>query len=273
MNPRFVNEISVGVNYVRTADGDHKDGLGNFAEQLGIRNGNDRGPGLMGLWTPAWGIGSSNTPRNLLFADTVIQLDEGITITRSGHILRAGFQYWRQRINTFLAGDLGVSGAIMFDGRWTAGPDTLAISGGDSGSPDADFFLGLPESLGRGSNGGTWGQRSNVIGAYLHDDWRVTNSLTLNLGLRYQTYTPWVEVLDRQVNFAPISGEVELPRHTNFYSDNRALYNFYSWGLGNFQPRFGFAYTPMCWETKWCCAEPTRFLLTWRGPEPTYVSL
>jgi hypothetical protein len=137
-----------------------------------------------------------------------------------------------------------VAGAFFFDGRWTAGPDPLAISGGGTGSPDADFFLGLPESLGRGSNGGTWGQRSNVFGAYLQDDWRVTDSLTLNLGLRYQTYTPWVEVLDRQVNFAPLSGEIELPRQSKLYSNSRALYNSYNWGLGNFQPRFGFAYTP-----------------------------
>ena len=244
VNPRFVNEVRVGINYVWSSGGDHKNGLGNFAEQLGIKNGNDRGPGLMGLWTPGWAIGSSNTPRSILFADTVIQLEDGVIITRGRHILHTGFQYWRQRINAFLAGDLGVSGAIIFDGRWTAGPDTLAVAGGSSGSADADFFLGLPESLGRGSNGGTWGQRSNVFGTYLQDDWRITDSLTLNLGFRYQTYTPWVEVLDRQVNFAPISGEVELPRHNSFYSNNRALYNSYNWGLGNFQPRFGFAYTP-----------------------------
>jgi Carboxypeptidase regulatory-like domain/TonB dependent receptor len=244
VNPSLVNEVRVGVNYVWTFGGDHKDGVGNLAEQLGIENGNDRGPGLMALLSPGWFIGSANTPRAYLFADTVIQLEDGLIITRGRHILHTGFQYWRQRINTFLAGEAGVAGALFFDGRWTAGPDTLAISGGATGSPDADFFLGLPESLGRGSNGGTWGQRSNVFGAYLQDDWRVTDSLTLNLGLRYQTYTPWVEVHDRQVNFAPLSGEVELPRQSKLYSNNRALYNSYNWGLGNFQPRFGFAYTP-----------------------------
>ena len=185
-----------------------------------------------------------NTPRLWLFADTVIQLEDGMIITRGRHILHTGFQYWRQRINAFLAGDWGVTGGIDFDGRWTAGPDPLAVAGGGSGASEADFFLGLPESLGRGSNGGTWGQRSNVFGAYFQDDWRVTDSLTLNLGIRYHTYTPWVEVRDRQVNFAPFSGEVELPRQSTFYSNNRALYNSYNWGLGNFQPRFGFAYTP-----------------------------
>jgi Carboxypeptidase regulatory-like domain len=247
MNPRFVNEVRVGVNYVQIFNGDSKEGVGNFAEELGIQNGNDRGPGLMGLifrgGLASW-IGSDSTPRRVLFADTVIQLEDGLTITRGRHIMHAGFQYWRQRINTFLAGDLGVTGDIFFDGRWTAGPNKRAIPGGGSGVPEADFFLGLPELLGRGGNGGTWGQRSHVLGAYLQDDWRATDSLTWNLGFRYHTFTPWVEVRDRQANFAPFSGELQLPRQSSLYNNSRALYNSYNLGLGNFQPRFGFAYTP-----------------------------
>jgi TonB dependent receptor-like, beta-barrel len=93
-------------------------------------------------------------------------------------------------------------------------------------------------------DGGTWGQRSSTIAAYLQDDWRVNPTLTLNLGLRYETHTPWVEVKDRQVNFAPFSGEVEVAGKSTFYKNNRALYNPYNWGLGNFQPRFGFAWNP-----------------------------
>ena len=104
MNPRVVNEVRVGVNYVWTSGGDHKDGVGNFAEQLGIQDGNDRGPGLMGLeGSLRMGVGSSNTPRAALFADTVIQVEDGMVITQGRHILHTGFQYWRQRINTFLA--------------------------------------------------------------------------------------------------------------------------------------------------------------------------
>jgi len=247
VNPRVVNEFRMGVNYVWAFGGDNKEGLGNFAEQIGIKDGNDRGPGLMGLWFTGvlTNIGSPFSPSSYLFADTVIQLEDGMTITRGRHILRTGFQqYWRQRINSLVPGLTGITGAITFDGRWTAGPDPLAAAGGGSGAPEADFFLGLPESLGRSNNAGTWGQRANVIGAYFQDDWRVTDSLTLNLGVRYQNYTPWVEVCDRQVNFAPFSGEIERPRQSTYYSNDRALYNSYNRGLGNFQPRFGFAYTP-----------------------------
>ena len=247
VNPGFVNDFRIGVNYVWMSAGDDAGGLGNFAEQIGIQNGNDRGPGLMGLYflgMDVLNIGSPIIPRSFLSADTVIQLEDSLIVTRGRHILRTGFQYWRRRINAFVGGTWGVTGAIAFDGRWTAGPDTHAIADGGTGSPEADFFLGLPESLGRGSDGGTWGQRSNVFGAYFQDDWRVTDSLTLNLGIRYQTHTPWVEVCDRQLNFAPFSGELQVPRQSTLYSNDRALYNSYKWGLGSFQPRFGFAFTP-----------------------------
>ena len=74
----------------------------------------------------------------------------------------------------------------------------------------------------------------------------MTDSLTLNLGLRYQTYTPWVEVLDRQVNFAPISGEVELPGQNSFYSNNRALDNSYNCGLGELPAALRFCLHAAC---------------------------
>ena len=110
--------------------------------------------------------------------------------------------------------------------------------------PEADFFLGLPHIVQRGVDTGTWGQRSSVFAGYVQDDWRATKSLTVNLGLRYETHTPWVEVYDRQRNFAPFSGEIQVPGETTYYSNSRALYNNYNWGLGNFQPRFGFAWNP-----------------------------
>jgi outer membrane receptor protein involved in Fe transport len=91
---------------------------------------------------------------------------------------------------------------MNFTGRFTAGPDQLAVPGGGTGAGEADFFLGLPDSFGRGiSSTGLWGQRANVFGIYFQDDWHVTDTLTLNLGLRYENHTPWVEVQNHQVQF------------------------------------------------------------------------
>ncbi len=139
---------------------------------------------------------------------------------------------------------------MAFSGRFTAGPYPLTVPGGGTGAGEADFLLGLPDSFGRGvSSTGPWGQRANVFSVYFQDDWRATDTLTLNLGLRDETHTPWVEVQNRQVNFAPITGQIQTAGQPCIYSNCRALYNSYNGAL-NFQSRIGFAWTPAFLDRK-----------------------
>jgi hypothetical protein len=245
-SPRIVNEARAGVNYVRLHNGSAFDtDAGNFGEQLGIAGANATGPGLPSVGFSggfASGIGTSGVQQ--LFADTVIQAQDALVINMGRHIIHTGVQYMRQRINTYYSGNNGALGLIEYSGRFTAGPNPLAAAGGGAGAGEADFFLGLPDRIGRGVSTGTWGQRAHVIAAYVQDDFKVRPNLTLNLGLRYEAHTPWVEVKDRQTNFAPFSGDVQRAGASScIYNDCRALYNSYNAGL-DFQPRIGFAYNP-----------------------------
>jgi len=244
-SPNVLNEASVGANYVRIARGGGDNGFGNLGEKLGIANANDHGPGLLTLFMGGVNpIGSKNIGAAELFADTVFQYKDDVVVTHRRHLFKVGSQFWRQRVNTYEAGTNGRTGFMAFSGRFTAGPEQLTVPGGGTGAGEADFFLGLPESFGRGVNGtGPWGQRANVFSVYFQDDWRATDTLTLNLGLRYENHSPWVEVQNRQINFAPITGKIQTAGQPCIYSNCRALYNSYNGGL-NFQPRIGLAWTP-----------------------------
>ena len=233
--PSIVNEARAGVNYLLPNNGSNpKSAIGNFGDTLGIANANANGPGLIALNFSggyAGGLGSNSVGNQQLFASSVIQFDDSLIITKGSHTIHAGFQFFRERINVYYAGNNGNLGQMGFAGQY-------------SGIGESDFFLGLPSSFGGGGGGtGTWGQRSSIIAGFVQDDYRVAKNLTLNLGLRYETHTPWVEVKNRQANFGLISGTVYLAGQSCPFSDCRALYNSYNGGV-DFQPRVGFAWTP-----------------------------
>jgi hypothetical protein len=170
-----------------------------------------------------------------LFATTTYHYADNVSVTRGRHMMKMGGNVLRQQMNVFYSGNNGRSGYIDFNGRFTA---ANAISPAGKQVGEADFVLGLPDSFGKGLSTGTWGQRKTIYGFYFQDDWRVTNSLTLNLGLRWEYHTPLIEVKDRQANYGLFSGQLEIAGQNG---NSRALYNPYK---KDFQPRLGFAYTP-----------------------------
>ncbi len=224
-SPAIVNDFRAGVNYTVGNTGTSQSSLPNLAAQFGI-------PGVPSSILPSQNIQSFNAIGSnagvQLFADTVIQLSDTVIYTLSSHTIRAGFQWNRYRVNTFYSGNNGTAGQFDYNGQY-------------SGLGAADFLLGLPSHVGVGTNGGTWGQRNNIFGAFLQDTWRVTPKLTLNYGVRYNLNTPLEEVYNRQANFAPFTGQVQIAGQSTYYNDNRALYNQYN-GWTNFQPRLGLAY-------------------------------
>jgi Carboxypeptidase regulatory-like domain len=235
----LVNDARVGWSHITLNSGNAwASGVGQFGNTLGIGNGNPAAlPGLLSLTfsnTAVSSLGASEQTQS--FDDHVWQFEDGLSWSHGRHNFKFGGQLSRQIIKTFYAGNNGQLGLMDFDGRFTS--PGIGASGGDGG---ADFVLGLDYQYGRGvSTGKTWQQSSNLIGIYGEDTWRLTDRLTLNLGLRYDAHSPWVEANDQQANYNIATGNIDLAGKNGA---SRGLYDSF-YGGRDFQPRIGFAWTP-----------------------------
>jgi Carboxypeptidase regulatory-like domain len=238
----LVNDFRMGWSHITFGSSTGWDSsVGQFGNTLGIGNGNPTGlDGLLALNFSNSNISNQGTQESTTsFDDHVWQFEDAVSWTRGRHNLKFGGQFWRQIIKTFYAGNNGQLGLMDFDGRFTS--NTVGSSGNGTGDGGADFVLGLPFQFGRGvSTGKTWEQSSNIIGIYAQDTWRLTDRLTLNLGLRYEAHTPWVETGDNQANYNFATGNIDLAGKNGA---SRGLYEG-SYGGRDFQPRIGFAWTP-----------------------------
>ena len=160
---------------------------------------------------------------------------------------------WRDRINTFYTGNSGALGAIIFNGAFTSSNPTN-VTPATGGYGGADFYLGLPSSYGKGIICRTVGPSRQHFCRVCSGRLESHRNLTINLGLRYETHTPWVEkrmtskstsIFSPDKCWRPIVHKVDLGTApvTCKDSGNRGLYNG-TYGAKHFQPRVGFAWTP-----------------------------
>jgi hypothetical protein len=145
------------------------------------------------------------------------------TWSHQSHLIKFGgeFLHVQTQIN-----DLNATvGRMNFENRFT-------------GRAVGDLLLGLPSQLALTSYT-VLDQGQDMQFYFVQDDYRMTSSLTLNLGLRYEFATPPRERDNLLANFNPATGTTVFAKDGSLF--DRALIHP---DRNNFAPRLGFAYTP-----------------------------
>jgi hypothetical protein len=119
----------------------------------------------------------------------VYSVSDTLDLIRGKHNIRFGA--------TFRASQMNIRNNAFQDGFVV---ENAALTGDDA----ADLLLGSTGIFAAHDQtflGGTVGRRFKLFRPFVQDDWRVTNNLTLNIGVAWALATPQTEVQNRQANF------------------------------------------------------------------------
>ena len=122
----------------------------------------------------------------------------------------------------------------------------FTFSGQATTNAFGDFLLGLPSVMNQGSLRVNQG-RSKAWDLYAQDDWKITQRLTLSLGLRYEPFYPLYDAANQLSVFRPGKQSTIFPSAPNgllFGGDPGVPQGGVDPGYNHLAPRAGFAWQP-----------------------------
>jgi len=219
---RLRNNASVNWNRSHATQQNYfTNGAANPAAQAGVLVGNDAiqgNPFYYGVPTLSFGGTTAFTSlNNTTPTDTLnqtISFSDFLGWSYKKHNMRYGFDVRRVHADTIgvtsslLSASVSPLGAFSFTGYATENPAARGCVGSGtacpvlpaSGSGFADFLLGLPQQAQVQAGLNKTYLRANILDWYAQDDWRALPNLTLNYGIRYEYFSPYVEKYNRLVN-------------------------------------------------------------------------
>ena len=188
---------------------------------------------------------------------------QNVALNKGSHALKFGVEFRPIKFPFFQVPD--PHGNIGYNQNETAFPLTTKGSTGAAintvtGDPIASALLGQIDSGNISTTNFVSSQKVAYAG-YAQDDWRVNSKLTINLGLRYELWSPIDERFGHQANFdlqsltlyIPKGPNQDLPLPPNFatafptinVSRGQVASTLIPWDKFDFGPRLGVAYQVM----------------------------
>jgi hypothetical protein len=214
-----VNEFRAGVSRFENANVPLQASTRNVVRELGIPL--DTGiPLYWGVPNVTFGAGmtlAGNSPDSpFINYDTMIQANNNFAWTTGKHSIKFGGEVTRTRFNQL--GGVTTRGRFSVNGQYS--------SSGIPGDPIvaahniADWMLGNFSVSESQSGIPLANYRNWYFAFYVQDNWKVTRKFNVNIGLRWEDYTPWVDKFDAIVN-------------VNHKWDNSVFPTFVRAGTGN----------------------------------------
>lgn len=229
-NPLLVNEARLGFHRYHLDVFQHAFGM-NLAEKFGLKGVNDTpfSSGLPIIYLNNYNSIGGDDWKPLFFRETSIQFNDNLSVTAGKHFLKVGGEYRRRDENNYFS--------IFPHGAFWVGVASTSYKGWWwQGHELADLLLGLPAMGFRGRRFASPLLRDHQYSFFLQDDWKVTDRLTLNLGLRYEYATPFysptneIAMFDFDQSKMLIAGQDRVSRYIVEPDKN------------NWAPRIGLAY-------------------------------
>jgi hypothetical protein len=186
----------------------------------------------------------SNGNQPLITNQNDFQLFDNVTWIKGRHLIKAGGSL-TLRSREILNADL-IVGQFRFNQNQTSncgGRPTGCVTLANTGYDVASFLLGYTDLKDRRLfDAGTYTEKRPEVAAYVQDDFRLNQKLTVNMGLRWDLFVPWVEVDDKQSNFDPSTGRFVVASPDAVIDGVQVGRYLQTYSKKNFGPRLGFAY-------------------------------
>jgi len=216
LSGKFGNgNAAVGIPWANTLPG--------FSYQGFVENSNSTG-------VTSFGTAGTSSPA----LDNQFTYGDDLTWQHGRHTTKFGALLFRAQNNLYQFTNGGQLGSFNYSGAFTGDPAVGASVGYDF----ADFLLDYSSSYSVSLQSGDIGLRQYRLGVFAQDDYRITPSLTVNYGLRWEYDQPMYEVNNKISDISPTTGALSLAGQSG---NSRSLY---SPTYTDFDPRLGFAWNP-----------------------------
>ncbi len=235
--PSTVNELRL--SYMRDSNnvGQPAGGVGPSLASQGFVTGVGT-PGIVPLAPSIEGIENvifnsfvMGTPiTNLKQANNTYAANDNVSKVWGSHTFKAGLELSFEQVN--------VNPNPTFNG-------SFLFSGSETGIDFADFLIGVASNYNQADSQAYY-IRHKYAGGFAQDSWRVTSSLTLNYGVRWDRMEYWSEKYNQIPTFIPGEQSVVYPTAPVglVYVGDKGVPNTLVPSSNRFSPRLGLAYSP-----------------------------